>query len=326
MRILKNAKILVTGGAGFIGANLIHRLVFSGCRVRATIHSHPPVLLDSVIEYLDADLTRMEDCRNAVAGVDFVFHCAAATSGAAVIQHSPLTHITPNIVMTTQLMEAAYMAKVKRFLYLSSSVGYPPTCDRPAREDEMFAGDPYDIYFGVGWMKRTAEWLAVFYSHKLKDPMPVTVVRPSNIFGPRDKFSPETSHVTAALIRRVVQRDNPFVVWGTGNDIRDLLYIEDFLDGLLLAFHDPSPYLAVNIAAGGEGHTVKEVIRTLLDLDGFQDADVQFDTTKPQMIPVRLIDNSLAVEKLGFRPRFTLREGLEKTVNWYRENQKSWTR
>lgn len=324
--ILKNAQVLVTGGAGFIGSNLILRLVESGARVRATIHSHEAVLHNSAVEYLKGDLTNIENCQSAVAGVDYVFHCAASTSGAAIMKKSPLVHITPNLVMTSQLMEAAYMSKVKKFLYLSSSAAYPPTGDRPVREDEMFAGDPYDIYYGVGWMKRTAEWLAVFYSQKLKDPMPVTVVRPSNIYGPRDKFSPETSHVTAALIRRVVQRETPFVVWGTGNDVRDLLYIEDFLDGLLLAFNDPSPYLAVNIAAGGKGHTVKDVIRTLLDLDGFHDADVQFDTTKPQMISVRLIDNTLARENLGFRPRHTLSEGLEKTVGWYRENQKCWTR
>ena len=323
--MLKNARVLVTGGAGFIGSNLVMRLLDEGARVRTTIHSHEAVVSDSSVECFKGDLTLIEDCKSAVAGVDYVFHCAASTSGAAVMKKSPLVHITPNLVMTSQLMEAAYMAKVKKFVYLSSSAAYPPTGDRPVHESEMFDGDPYDIYFGVGWMKRTAEWLGIFYSQKMKDPMPVTIVRPSNIFGPRDKFSPETSHVTAALIRRVVQRENPFVVWGTGNDVRDLLYIEDFLDGLLLAFNHSSPYLAVNIAAGC-GNSVKDVIRTLLDLDGFHDADVQFDTTKPQMIPVRLIDNSLAVEKLGFRPRFTLREGLEKTISWYRKNQKSWTR
>ena len=323
--MLKNACVLVTGGAGFIGSNLVLRLVEAGARVRATIHSHEAVADDPCVEYFKCDLTRMEDCHGAVKGVDYIFHCAASTSGAAVMKKSPLVHITPNLVMTSQLMEASYLAKAKKFVYISSSAAYPPTGDRPVHEGEMFVGDPYDVYFGVGWMKRTAEWLSVFYSQKLKPSMPVAVVRPSNIFGPRDKFSPETSHVTAALIRRVVQRENPFVVWGTGNDVRDLLYIDDFLDGLLLAFSDPSPYLAVNIAAG-EGHTVKDVIRTLLDLDGFHDADVLFDTTKPQMIPARLIDNSLASQKLGFKPRFTLREGLEQTVAWYREHQKSWTR
>ncbi len=138
-------------------------------------------------------------------------------------------------------------------------------------------------------------------------------MRPSNIFGPRDKFDPRTSHVTAALVRRVVQRENPFVVWGTGNDVRDLLYIDDFIDGVMLALLNTDPYLAVNISAG-EGHTVKEVIRMLLEIDGFTGAEVKFDAARPQMIPVRLIDNTLAREKLGFKPTVGLREGLRRTV------------
>ncbi len=120
-------------------------------------------------------------------------------------------------------------------------------------------------------------------------------------------------------------RENPFVVWGTGNDVRDLLYIDDFLDGVVLAVQHPDTYLAVNIASG-EGHTVKEVIQMLLELDGFTDAKVQYDPTKPQMIPVRLIDNTLAREKLGYRPHVGLREGLRRTVQWYRDNRGKWDR
>lgn len=325
MTLHRNAKVLVTGGAGFIGTNLIRRLLLAGCRVRATIHSHPAVQPSADVEYCNADLTRMEDCRKAVEGMDFVFHCAAATSGAVVIEHSPLTHITPNLVMTSQLMEASYHEKIKKFLYISSSVAYPPSDDRPVREEEMFEGHPYDVYFGAGWMKRTAEWLCIFYARKLKDPLPTVVVRPSNIFGPFDKFDPKTSHVTAALIRRVVERQNPFEVWGTGNDVRDLLYIDDFLDGLLLAFEKSGDYLAVNISAG-EGHTVREVLRTLLEVDNFNDPEIRFNSKRPQMIPIRLIDNTLAREQLGFHPRLSLRDGLANAVAWYRENGKSWTR
>lgn len=320
----KGAKVLVTGGAGFIGGSLAERLCRDGWDVRGTCHRHLPAA-GCGAEFVQADLTRFDDCRRVVEGVDCVCHCAASTSGAAVMANSPLAHITPNLVMTAQLMEAAYRAGVGRFVYISSSAAYPPSGDRPVGESEMFCGDPYDAYFGVGWMKRTAEWLAVFYSQKLTRPMPVTVVRPSNIFGPRDKFSPATSHVTAALIRRVVERQQPFTVWGTGHDVRDLLYIDDFLDGVLLAMQHPAPYFAVNIAAG-EGHSVREVIRILLELDGFLDADVRFDADKPQMIPVRLIDGSLAREQLGFQPLIGLREGLRRTLAWYRAHAHSWDR
>ena len=323
--MFKGKTALVTGGAGFIGSHLVQRLVDEGCQVRATLHSHSAVLQAAGVEYVQSDLTHMEDCRRVVAGVDYVFHCAAATSGAAMIANAPLTHITPNLVMTAQLMEAAHSARVQKFLYISSSVAYPPTGDSAAREEQLFNGEPVDVYYGAGWMKRTGEWLCIFYAEKLKEPMPTVVVRPSNIFGPRDKFAPQTSHVTAALIRRVVARQNPFEVWGTGNDVRDLLYIDDFIDGLVLAFAKSERYLAVNIAAGS-GHTIKEVIRTLLEVDDFANAEIRFDLSKPQMIPVRLIDNTLACEKLGFRPRWTLRDGLAKTVTWYREHAKDWTR
>ncbi|MFM2294623.1 MAG: hypothetical protein RLZZ350_1036 [Verrucomicrobiota bacterium] len=322
---LNGKTILVTGGAGFIGSNLIERLLTEGARVRAVLHTLPACLNTTGVEYVKADLTLMADCVRVAQGVDIVCHCAASTSGAAAISATPLVHVTPNIVMTAQLMEAAYLAGAKRFLYISSSVAYPPSDKNAVRESEAFDGQPYDVYFGTGWNKRISEALAMFYAQKLKTPMSCIVVRPSNIFGPRDKFDAKTSHVTAALIRRVVQRETPFAVWGTGNDIRDLLYIDDFIDGLMLALKSPETYLAVNISAG-EGYSVKQVIQTLLELDGFQNADVRFDTTKPQMIPVRLIDNSLAKEKLGFKVRVGLKEGLRRTLAWYRENGKTWPR
>lgn len=323
--MLENAQVVVTGGTGFIGSALVERLVKDGCRVRAIIHDRPALVTHPAVESVRADLTSMADCRRVVEGADFVCHCAASTSGAAMIAQSPLVHVTPNIVMTAQLMEAACLARARKFLYLSSSVAYPPSGDRAVTEDGLLEGQPYETYFGAGWTKRFGEVLAVFYSQKLRQPMPVTVIRPSNIFGPRDKFDPRTSHVTAALVRRVVQRENPFVVWGTGNDVRDLLYIDDFIDGVMLALRNPDPYLAVNISAG-EGHTVKEVLDLLLELDGFKDARVEFDTTKPQMIPIRLIDNRLAREKLGFQARIGLREGLRRTLAWYREHGSKWPR
>lgn len=322
---LKGRNVLVTGGAGFIGSNLIDRLAGEGARVRSVLHRLPSCAAAANVEYINADLTLMNDCRRVVAGADIVCHCAASTSGAAAIAGTPLVHVTPNIVMTSQLMEAAYLARVNRFLYISSSVAYPPSGNESVRENRAFEGQPYDVYFGTGWNKRISEALAMFYAQKLKTPMSCIVVRPSNIFGPRDKFDAKTSHVTAALIRRVVQRETPFAVWGTGNDIRDLLYIDDFIDGVMLALKCPETYFAVNVSAG-EGYSVKRVIQILLELDGFQNANVCFDATKPQMIPVRLIDNALAREKLGFKIRVGLEEGLRRTLAWYREHGKTWPR
>jgi len=204
--MFKDTRVLVAGGTGFVGVNLIIRLLSLGARVRATIHKKDPVITEDGIEYIRCDLTRMEDCREAVKDMDYVFLCAASTSGAAVIASTPLVHVTPNIVMNSQMLEAAYFAKVKKFVWLSSNAAYPPSGDRPVKEEELFDGDPYETYFGVAWMKRYTEILCRMYSEKLKEPMATVVLRPSNIYGPYDDFDFETSHVMAALIRRVVER------------------------------------------------------------------------------------------------------------------------
>src|SRR5207253_3249468 len=133
------------------GANLIKGLAQAGARIRATLHDRPAAPGLPSADYVQADLTRMDDCRMAVRDMDLVFMCAANTSGAAVMTTSPLSHVTPNVVMNAQIMDAAYQAGVKKFIFISSSAAYPPSGDRPVREDEMFAGDPYDVYFAVGW-------------------------------------------------------------------------------------------------------------------------------------------------------------------------------
>jgi GDP-L-fucose synthase len=316
--MFKGAKVLVAGGAGFVGANVINRLLALGADVRATVHRKGPVIRDKRIEYLTCDLTLMEDCQKAVAGRDYVFLCAANTSGAAVIATTPLVHVTPNILMNSQMLEAAYFAKVKKFVWLSSNAAYPPSGDRAVKEDEMFDGDPYETYFGVGWMKRYTEILCRMYSEKLKNPMPTVVVRPSNIYGPYDDYDFATSHVMAALIRRVVERQQPFEVWGTGDDVRDWIYIDDFIDALLLAAEKINAYDPINIGLG-RGYTIKQALQMMLEIDGYRDAKVVYNSTKPSMIPIRLIDINKAEKVLGFKPRTGLKEGIQKTLAWYRK-------
>lgn len=321
----EGTRALVAGGTGFIGMNLIRALQARKCHVRATIHERAPILADPSPEYVEADLTRPEDCARAVARVDYVFMCAAQTSGAAVMAATPLAHVTPNVVMNAQLMEAAHRAGVRKFLFISSSAAYPPTDDHPVREEEMFEGDPYETYYSVGWMKRFGEILCRVYAQKIKPPMATVVVRPSNVYGPYDKFDFRTSHVTAALIRRVVERQNPFEVWGTGNDVRDVIYVDDFIRGLLLAFEKATDHLEVNLASG-VGYTVKEILETMCDVDGFRDVQLAFDPSRPSMIPVRLVDTSRARAQLGFSAEIPLAEGLRRTIAWYRAHASTWTK
>ena len=311
--------VLVAGGAGFVGVNLILRMLALGANVRATLHRKDAVIKDGRIEYTKTDLLVMEDCKKAVRDMDYVFLCAANTSGAAVIAATPLVHVSPNVIMNVQLLEAAYFARVKKFVFLSSNAAYPPTGERAVKEEEMFNGDPYPAYFGVGWMKRYTEVLCKFYAEKLKNSMATVVVRPSNIYGPYDDFDFATSHVMSATIRKVVERHNPIQVWGTGEDVRDLIYIDDFIDALVLAAEKIETFDPVNIASG-TGYNIKKILRICLEEDGYLGATVAFDATKPSMIPVRLIDTAKAERILGFKARVGIREGIRKTLSWYRKN------
>jgi len=315
MRIGKS-KALVAGGAGFIGSHLVSRLTAEGAEIRASLHEKRAAIVDRRVEYVRSDLTKAEDCKRLVKGVDYVFMCAASTSGAAAIEGAPLVHVTPNVVMNSRILQASFEEGVKKFVWMSSSVGYPPSGDTPVKEEEFFRGDPYDAYFASGWMKRYTEILCRMYSEKLESHMATVVVRPSNIYGPFDKFEPERSHVTAAMVRKVAERQDPVVVWGDGKDVRDVIYIDDFVDALILATEKIDSYDPMNIGAG-RGVTVDEILRTLLELEGYNPRVVH-DPSKPSMIPKRLVDTSRAEKLLGFRPKTALREGLKDTLDWYR--------
>ena len=312
--------VLVAGGAGFIGANLVKRLLETGANVRATLHASGSVIIDEKVDYVRCDLTQINDCRRVVEDMDYIFMCAAFSSGAAVIAASPLAIVTPNVVMNTQMLEAAYAARVRKFIFISSSVVYPPSGGKPCKEDEMMDGEPYDIYYGPAWMKRYAEILCRLYSEKLKRPLSTIVVRPSNIFGPHDDFDYETSHVMAATIRKVIERQNPLNVWGSGEDVRDFIYIDDFIDGLLLAAANQDGYDPVNIASG-QGFSVMQILEMLFKIENLQDVQIVRDPSKPSMIPIRLFDISKARRTLGFEAKTDLEAAMVKTIQWYRNTR-----
>lgn len=312
-------KVLVTGGTGMLGLNVIEQLLPTGAQIRATLHQRKPVINSKNIEYVWCDLTKREDCYSVVKGVDYVFLCAAVTSGAAVIVNNPVVHITSNLIINSQMLEAACFSGVKRLLFISSSTTYPPS-DHPMKEEEMMDGDPHESVYGVGWMKRYTEKLCTFYRRRYK--MGIAIVRPTNAFGKYDDFNYETAHVLPALVRRAFERQDPYVVWGTGNDVRDFIYAEDLACGLILALEKYCVGEGINIASGST-ITIKEAVKLILKYTDYQNANVVFDSSQPSTFPKRLVDITKAREILGFKPKYTFEEGLKKMIEWYKPQRNS---
>jgi GDP-L-fucose synthase len=146
--------------------------------------------------------------------------------------------------------------------------------------------------------------------------MPTLIVRPGNLYGPRDKYKKKESKVIAALIRRSFEKENPFEVWGDGEDVKDFLYIDDFIDALLETFVKSTDFDIFNIASGVPV-TIKDVLRDIIEISENQDIEVKFDTSKPTMIPIRMIDISKIKTEIGWQPKISIYDGLKKTYEWY---------
>ena len=310
----KNKKVLIAGGAGFFGINLTKRFLKLGAEVRVSLHQNVPRWRDSSVEYVTLDLEKSEDCMLLCKGMDFLIIAAANSSGAGVIEKTPLLHLTPNLIMNARLLESAYAQGITKTLFFSSNTVYPLT-DFPVNESDTNF-EYFDKYYIVGWMKRFSEIMCDMYSNHITEPMKTIIIRPGNAYGPFDKFAPEKSKVIPALIRRAVERENPFVVWGNGKDLKDFIYIDDLVDGTILALEKLQSADPINIASG-KAITIREVLSFILKASSYENADVRFDESMPSMIPKRMINIEKANESLGFVPKVNIEEGIERTVRWY---------
>lgn len=308
-------KVLVAGGAGFVGANVVKRLLELGADVRATLYKDDAQIDDDRVEYVRCNLEEKEACEAVCKDVDYVFMCAANTQGAYVVEHTPLAHLTPNVIMNARILEAAHAAGVKKFLWLSSNAVYPVT-DFAVKETDV-TDEFYEKYFIVAWMKRFTEHMCEMYATKIKQVMQTIIIRPGNIYGPLDNFDLESSHVLPALIRKVVERHDPIEVWGTGENVKDFVYIDDFVDGLFLAMEQLDSFDVLNLSSGEE-YVLKDVLDLIIKLDGYDGAQIVFNTSKPDMIKERFIDSSKAEALLGYRADTSMEEGMKRTIEWYR--------
>jgi len=309
-------RILITGTTGLIGYNLSKRLLNDGYYVRGVIHNNDKRI--SGVEYLEGDLRDMEFCKEVTRDVDMVINCSANTSNAVDTVKSPLVHVTPNVIVNTQLIESAYFNKVNKYVFISSSTVYPPSYEKRVDESWNIFEEPYPVYHAVGWMKRYGEVLCDLYANHLSPNMECIVIRPANCYGPHDKWDFDKCHVTPATIRKVIDEHNPIQVWGDGEDIRDVIYIDDFVDGLISVMEQcKEKHEVVNIGTNTD-YSINEILDTCMEVEDYY-APIEYISGKPSMIPVRKINSNKMKEKYGWEAKHSLEDGIRKTIKWYRK-------
>lgn len=301
-------KILVTGGAGFLGSFIVEKLI-SERNVDSEMIRAP--------RSKELDLKKWENCVKAVKGVDIVIHLAAKVGGIGFNSKYPATLFYDNALMGIQLMEAAKEEGIEKFVALGTVCAYPKYTPVPFREENLWNGYPEETNAPYGIAKKIL--LVQAKAYRAQYAFNAIYLLPVNLYGPRDNFDPEQSHVIPALIRKFVEAmsegKNEVVVWGTGKASRDFLYVEDAAEGILLAaekYNKPDP---VNLGAGRE-ITIKELAHQIAKLTGYQ-GKIIFDVSKPDGQPRRCLDTSKALREFGFESKTELEEGLKKTIEWY---------
>jgi len=309
--------VLVTGGTGLIGRQVVDLLVQAGACVR--IASLDRVVVDAKAEHIRGDLTEFSFCREICRDMDYVCHIAGIGASVQSAKTQIASHLVPMLQMNTNMLEAARRAGARKVVF-TSSVGAYADADVFRESDYKLESTPMDF---AGWAKRMAE--AQIYAYKVEHGLTnFAVVRPPNVYGPGDNFHPEHALVVPSLMQRIHRGDDPLVVWGDGSCERDFVYSRDVAEGVILAlWHGmPQPPGCINLGSG-RVHTIRELVETL---NRFIDFKYEFDTSKPTGVRRRFMDISLAREHLGYNPTTSLAAGLKQTWDWFCEHPDEYTR
>src|SRR4030067_1581592 len=312
MNFWKDKKVLVTGGAGFLGSFVVEKLKEREC---AEIF---------VPRNKDYNLVDREACRRAYkdAKPDIVIHLAARVGGIGANRENPGKFFYENLMMGAQMMEEGRLFGIEKFVALGTICAYPKFCPVPFKENNLWDGYPEETNAPYGVAKKML--LMQAQSYRLQYGFNAIYLIPVNLYGPRDNFDPNSSHVIPALIKKMIDAiDNgsdEVVIWGTGNASREFLYVEDCAEGILLAterYNKPEP---VNLGVGRE-IKIKELVELIAELSGFK-GRIAWDTTKPDGQPRRCLDTTRAEKEFGFQAKTDFKEGLKKTIGWYRAKKR----
>lgn len=313
---MKNRNVLVAGGTGLVGSNLTLSIKEAGANIISTFFSKKPTISQEIYKHFD--FTKFKDCMEATKDMDYVFICATITSGVKLRKEYPTAFILPNLQIYSGLLEACSRNKVQKVILISSSTVYHETSHPVSENDFDLNKAPYDLFFGIGWLNRYLEQMAKLYyrEHNLK----IGIVRASYIYGPHDNFDDEKSHVVPALIKRALNKDVPYIVWGTGHTVRDFIYVRDLIDDLIEVFSSYCVCDPINVGSG-KGMTIREAVKDILEVCG-HNVNPKYDSTKPESIPYRVLNVDKFNSYFGKKKRTAFKEGIENTVNWYKSTIK----
>ena len=302
--------VLVTGGTGMIGRQVVRILCAADANVRIVsldkLNVHPSA------EHILGDLADFGFCKVVTNDMDYVFHVAGIKGSIQVTRTKPASFFVPLLMMNTNVLEACRINQVRKVVY-TSSIGAYASAEVFRESRDLDQDPPMDMF--PGWAKRMAELQIQAYKIQY-DLDNFAVVRPCNVYGPGDNFDPDNAMVIPSLMYRIYRQEDPVIVWGDGSAIRDFAYSSDVAEGLILALYHGTGGRYVNLGSG-EGYSIKELVETL---HSFLSFNSKFDTTKPSGFPKRVMDISLAREKLGYDPTTSLLDGLKETWQWYVEN------
>jgi len=307
MEFWTNKKVLVTGGAGFLGSFIIEKLIDRGVK-RENIR---------IPRSRELDLRKWENCVKAVKNIDIVIHLAAKSGGIGFNQKYPAIVFYDNATMNIHLMEASRQEGVKKFVSIGSVCSYPKYTTLPFKEEDLWNGYPEETNASYGIAKRLSLVQAQAYRKQYGfNAIHILLI---NLYGPRDCFDPKRSHVIPALIKKIMEAktrgEKEIVVWGTGRASRDFFYVEDAAEGILLAtekYNKPEP---LNLGSGREV-PIKELVKLLIKLLDYT-GKIVWDKSKPDGQPRRRLDISRAKKEIQFEPKMGFLEGLKRTIDWW---------